>query len=125
MGATALGITEQEDAEQGRDEQHRVDGVIPGLAALTGGLGRRVLGADEPPCRPILGTRGDAGTPAGTTAGARPAAASGGTTVAAAAAETPSRGGRALRARAGAAPRVCRAASSAGQRTWSHGWAGR
>jgi hypothetical protein len=86
------------------------------LAAITRGLFKRVLGADDPSFRPVMGKRGDLG------AAARDAAASssGVTTVAASASETPKRCARAFRERAGASPRARKAASSAGKRTYIH-----
>jgi hypothetical protein len=49
MDAPVTGVTEQEDGEQGRHEQDIFDGMVLLLAALTCGLGNRVLGADAPP----------------------------------------------------------------------------
>jgi hypothetical protein len=59
--------------------------VVFFLAAITRGLFKRVLGADEPSFRPVMGKRRDSG------AAARDAEASssGVTTVAASASETP------------------------------------
>src|SRR5882762_5535017 len=115
MDATAIGVAQQEDEEQGMHSQNIFDGVVLFLAALTVGLFNRVLGADDAPFRPVMGTRGEAG--AGMGAGS---SSSGATTVAASASETPSRWARALRERAGASPRVRRAARSTGSRTWIH-----
>ena len=120
MDATAIGVAQEEENKQGMDEQDRFDGGVFFLPAITLLLFNRVLGADDAPFRPVMGTRGDAGTPARTTGGDMPPSFSGATPVAAAASETPSRCARALRERAGASPRGCRAASSTGRRTWSH-----
>ena len=120
MDAAAGGVTEQEEEEQGIDEQDIVDGVVLLLAALTVGLFNRVLGADDAPCRPVMGTRGDTGAAGGTAATGVGSSSSGVTTVAASASETPSRCARAVRERAGASPRVRRAASRTGKRTWIH-----
>src|SRR3989441_9118211 len=120
MDATSRGVAEEEDDEQGIHSQDVFDGVVFFLAALTRGLFSRVLGADDAPLRPVMGTRGEAGVAAGTaTTGAR-SSSSGTTTVAAAASVTPSRWTRAVRERAGAAPRARSAASNAGNRTWIH-----
>jgi hypothetical protein len=112
MDPAAIGITEQEDEEQGIDEHDIVDRMILFLAAITRGLFKRVLGADNPPCGTVMGKRGTTG------AAARGAAVSsrGATTVAASASETPRRCARAMRERAGASPRGRSAASSAGKR---------
>jgi hypothetical protein len=81
------------------------------LAAITLGLFRRVLGADNASFRPVMSKRGDAG------AGARGTGSSskGVMTDAASASETPSRCARAVRERAGASPRVRSAARRAGR----------
>jgi hypothetical protein len=71
MDAAAGGVTEQEDEEQGIDSQDMLDRVVPFLATLTVRLFSRVLGADDAPFRPVMGTRGDAGAaPAAATRGA-------------------------------------------------------
>ena len=54
MDTAAIGITEKEDDEQGIDEQDIFDGVVLFLAALTRGLLRRVLGADDAPFGAVL-----------------------------------------------------------------------
>jgi hypothetical protein len=117
MDATAIGVAEEEDDEQRMHEQDIFDRMVLFLAALTRGLCRRVLGADDAPFRAVMGKRGDTGAAAGAVATAAGSSASGVTTVAASASETPSRCARAVRERAGASPRVCRAACSAGKRT--------
>ena len=66
MDAAAVGIAQKEDQEEGIDEQDIFDGVILFLAAITRGLLRRVLGADNAPFRPIMGKRGESGMAAGT-----------------------------------------------------------
>src|SRR2546426_12218730 len=94
-------------------------GAIAKLAtsyAITRGLFNRVLGADDPPFRAVMGKRGDAGAAAGPVA-TGVGSSSGATMVAASASETPSRWARAVRERAGASPRARSAASSAGRRT--------
>ncbi len=116
MDATAIGVAEEEDREQGIDEQDIFDRMVLFLATITIRLFRRVLGADDLPFGAVMGKRGDAGPTAG--AVARGASSSSGvTTVAASASETPSRCARAVRERAGASPRARSAASSAGRRT--------
>src|SRR5512145_1262737 len=84
MGTAAIGITEKEDGEQGIDEQHIFDGVVFFLAAITLSLFNRVLGADDAPFGPVMGTRGESGATTGTGASSR-----GPTTAAASASETP------------------------------------
>ena len=116
MDATSIGVTEEEDREQGIDEQDIFDRMVLFLATITVRLCRRVLGADDLPFGAVMGKRGEAGPTAG--AVARGASSfSGVTTVAASASETPRRWARAVTERAGASPRVRSAASSAGKRT--------
>src|SRR5438552_15362510 len=120
MHTAAIGVTEKEDDEQGIDEQDIFYRVVSFLAAITLRLFRRVLGADDTPLGPVMGKRGEAGAAAGTATRGAGSSASGVTTVAAAASETPSRCASAVRERAGASPRVRRAASSTGRSTWIH-----
>ena len=121
MDAAAVGVTEKEDREEGIDQQDVFDRVVFFLAAITRGLCRRVLGADDAPLGAVMGKRGEAGAAVGTaTPGVGSSSASGVTTVAASASETPKRCAKAVRERAGASPRVRRAASKTGKRTWIH-----
>jgi len=120
MDATSTGVTEQEDGEQGIDQQDMFGCVVFFLAALTGCLCRRVLGADDAPFGAVMGTRGDAGTTAGAATRGVRSSSKGVTTVATSAAETPSRWARAAWERVGASPRVRRAASRVGKRTCIH-----
>src|SRR5439155_19422065 len=69
------------------------------------------------------GKRGEEGAAAGKVARGVGSSSSEPTTVAASASTTPSRWARAVRERVGASPRVRRAASSAGRRTWIHWFA--
>jgi hypothetical protein len=117
MGAAAVCVAEEEDEEQGIDEQDIFYRVIFFLAAITLGLGRRVLGTDNASFGAIMGKRGDAGPVVGAVARGGGASSSGATTMAASTSETPSRCASAVRERAGASPRVRRAASRAGKRT--------
>ena len=117
MDAAAVRVAQKEDREQGIDEQDIFDGVVLFLAAITVRLFSRVLGADDAPFRPVVGKRGEAGATAGTAATDAGSSASGVTTMAASASVTPSRCARAVRERAGASPRVRRAASKAGKST--------
>jgi hypothetical protein len=112
MHAAAIGVTEEEDEEQGIDEQDIFDGVILFLAAITLGLVSRVVGADDAPLRPVMGKRGAAGGATG--AGSSSTAP---TTAAASVSEIPKRWASAVRERAGASPRVRKAANSVGRRT--------
>src|SRR5712691_7955983 len=97
MDAAAIGVTEKEDEEQGIDQQHIFYRMILFLAALTLFLFNRILGTDDAPFRPVMGTRGeaDAATPGAASS------VSGATTAAASATETPSRCASAVRERAG------------------------
>src|SRR5262249_39674281 len=112
MDTAAVGAAQKEDEEQGIDEQDIFHGMVFFLAALTRFLFSRVLGTDDAPFRPVMGKRGEAGAGMGAGSSSR-----GATTVAASASETPRRWAKAVRERAGASPRVRRAASSAGRRT--------
>src|SRR6266545_1568126 len=123
MDAAAVGVAQQEDAEQGIDEQDIFDRVVLCLAALTRRLFNRVLGADDASFGAVMGKRGAAGPAAAPAAKGAGASASEATTVAASASAMPSRCARAVRERAGASPRVRNAARNAGKRTWIHGWA--
>jgi len=66
MDPAAVGVAQKEDDEERIDEQDIFDGVVLFLAAITGRLFRRVLGTNDPPFGPVMGTRGDAGAAAGT-----------------------------------------------------------
>ena len=57
MDAAAIRVAQQEDQE-GIDEQDIFDGVVLFLAALTRGLLRRVLRADDTPFGPVMGKKG-------------------------------------------------------------------
>jgi hypothetical protein len=120
MEAAAGGVAQQEDDEQRMHEQDIVDRVVLFLPTITVGLFNRVLGADDASFRPVMGTRGDAGPTADAAARGVRSSSSGVTTVATSSSETPKRCARVVRERAGASPRVRRAASSAGKRTWIH-----
>jgi len=120
MHTAAVGVTEKEEREEGMHEQEIFEGVVFFLPALTRFLFSRVLGADDAPLGPVMGTRGEAGIATGATSSGAAAFSSGATPVAASASEPPSRCAKALRERAGASPRVRRAARSTGSRTWIH-----
>src|SRR5215510_8210998 len=113
MGTAAVGVAQKEDDEPGIDEQDIFDGVLLFLAAITRGLLRRVLRADDTPFGPVMGKRGEAGEAAMGATGVG-SSASGTTTVVASASETPGRWARAVRERAGASPRARSAASNTG-----------
>jgi hypothetical protein len=117
MDVPSIGVAEEQDEEQGIDEQDIFDGVVLRLAAITRGLCRRVLGADDASLRAVMGKRGDASAAAGMATTGADASSSGATTVAASVSETPRRCASAVRERAGASPRARRAASSTGKRT--------
>jgi len=55
MDAAAIGVAEKEDREEGIDQQDIFDGMVLFLAALTRGLLRRVLGADDAPFGAVMG----------------------------------------------------------------------
>jgi len=112
MGTAAVGIAQKEDGKEGIDEQDIFDGVVFFLAAITRGLFNRVLGADDAPFGPVMGKRGASGATTGVGSSS-----SGVTSVAASASATPSRWARAVSERAGASPRLRRAARSTGKRT--------
>ena len=115
MHAATVGVTEKEDDEQGIDQQDIFHRVVFFLAAITFGLFSRVLGADDASFRPVMGKRGASGVTVGAGSSSRASI-----TEAASASETPSRWARAVRERAGASPRMRRAVSKAGKRTWIH-----
>src|SRR5215475_12848321 len=120
MSTAAIGIAQKEDCEEGIDEQDIFDCVVFLLPAITLLLFNRVLGADDPPLRPVMGKRGAAGVAVGTATTGADSSSSGVTTVAAVASATPRHWARAARERAGASPRARSAASNAGNRTWIH-----
>src|SRR6266568_4736507 len=120
MDPAAVGVAQKEDDEERIDEQHIFDSVVLFLAALTLGLCRRVLGADDAAFGAVMGKRGEAGAAAGMGDPGADSSFSGTTTVAASASETPRRWARAARERAGASPRARSAASNAGNRAWIH-----
>jgi hypothetical protein len=117
MDAAAVGVAQQEDREEGIDEQDIFDRVVLFLPALTVRLFRRVLGADDAPFGPVMGTRGDTDAAAGMAPPGAGSSSSGTTTVAVVVSATPNRCARAVREWAGASPRARSAASSAGKRT--------
>ena len=117
----AIGVTEKEDRKEGIDQQDIFDRVVFFLATITLFLFSRVLGADDAPFGPVMGS-GDTGTAVGAVAMGEESSGSGVTIVAASASETPSRCARAVRERVGASPRARRAASSAGGEHESTDW---
>jgi hypothetical protein len=117
MHTAAMGRTQKQDGEEGIDQQDIFHRVVFFLAAITVRLFSSVLGADDPPFRPVMGKRGEAGAAAGTATPGAGSSARGVTTVAASASETPQRCASAVRERAGASPRARSAASSVGRRT--------
>src|SRR5262244_757844 len=112
MGTAAVSVAQKEDDEQGIDQQDIFDGVVVFLPTITRRLFRSVLGADDAPFGPVMGKRGASGATTGVGSSA-----SGVTSVAASASATPSRWARAVSERAGASPRLRRAARSTGKRT--------
>src|SRR5262249_14919102 len=59
MGAAAIRVTEKKDEKESIDQQDIFYGVVSFLTAITRFLFNRVLGADEPPFRPVMGKRGN------------------------------------------------------------------
>jgi hypothetical protein len=116
MDAAAVGVAQPEDREEGIDQQDIVYRMVLFLAAITPRLFNRVVGADDAAFGAVMGKRGETGA-AAMGAGA---SASGESTVAVSAFETPKRCARAVRERAGASPRVRRAARRVGRSTWIH-----
>jgi len=53
--AAAIGVAQEEDEEERIDQQDIFDRVISFLPAITLLLFRRVLGADDAPCGPVMG----------------------------------------------------------------------
>jgi hypothetical protein len=92
MDTAAVGIAQKEDQEEGIDSQDIFDGVVLVLATITFRLCRSVLGADDPPFRPVMGTRGASGAAApGDAISGMGSSSSGATMVAASVSETPRR----------------------------------
>src|SRR5262245_10733071 len=120
MGAAAIRVTAKEDEKASMDPQALFYGVLSFLPAITRLLCNRGLGAAEPPFRPVMGARGEAGAATDTAPRGAGAAARGATPVTASASETPSRWARAVRERAGAAPRARSAASRGGTSSCIH-----
>src|SRR5262245_39812475 len=115
--AASPGVTEKEDREGRMDQQDIVHRVVFFLAALTCGLLSSVLGADDAPLGAVMGKRGDTGVAAGSVPAGLGSSTSGATRGPVSVSETPRRCAKAVRERAGASPRVRKAASSAGKRT--------
>ena len=91
MDATAIGVAQKEDYEEGIHQQDIFDRMVLFLAAIALRLFSRVLGADDAPFSPIMGKRGDGGVVAGTVATGVGSSARGATRGATSASETPSR----------------------------------
>ena len=106
-----------EDGEQSIHEQDIFYCMVLFLAAITRFLFSRVLGADDAPFGAVMGKKGASGVVTGAAATEVGFSSNALTTEAASASETPRRWARALRERAGASPRVRRAASNTGSRT--------
>ena len=107
--AARIGVTQEEDRQGRIDQQHIVHGMACFRATLTARLLKRVLGALDPSCRPIVAERGERGAGVGAAAGGstRGDGSSGGPTrVAASASVTPRRWANACQDRLGASPRV-------------------
>ena len=71
MGAATIGVAQEENEEEGIDEQDIFHRMVFFLAAITRFLFNRLLGADDPSFRPVVGKRGTSGAaPGATTSGA-------------------------------------------------------
>jgi hypothetical protein len=120
MGATRIGVPQQEDHERGIDQQHVFHGVTFFLAALTARLLSRIPGALDAPLRAIVAKRGDAGAcveaaTSGSTGGGGPSV---GTTRAAASASAISRRlTNSVTDRLGASPKARRVACRTANQT--------
>ena len=71
MDPAAVGVAQKEDDEERIDEQDIFDGVVFFLPAITLGLFRGVLGADDAPLGAVMGKRGAAGATTGAGASSR------------------------------------------------------
>ena len=99
VSAARIGVAQEEECQGCIDQQHIVHGLALLRATITAPLLKRVLGALDPSCRPVVAKRGER--------------VSGGPTRAvASAAVTPLRWANACKDRLGASPRVCRVACS-------------
>ena len=58
MDPAAVGVAQKENDEERMDAQDIVDGVVSFLAALTRLLVSSLVGADDAPLPPVMGTRG-------------------------------------------------------------------
>ena len=94
MDTAAVGRTQQEDREWGRDQQAIFDGVILWLAALTLFTVQPDRGGRQGAVPSRHGHKGDTGAMAGMATTGAGASVSSGTTVAASASATPSRWAR-------------------------------
>ena len=101
MGAATIGVAQEENEEEGIDEQDIFHRMVFFLAAITRFLFNRVLGADDPSFRPVMGKRGTSGAAPGATTSGAAVSSSGATTEAASASETPSRWARAAQGTGG------------------------
>ena len=119
MGATSIGLTQQEDRERGVDQQHVFHGVTFFLAAITARLLSRILGALDAPFGAIVakgGRRALAARRRGQIDGGGDPSV--GTTMAAASASaTPRRLANSATDRVGASPSVRSVACSTAKRT--------
>src|SRR5262249_58324033 len=102
MDTATIGVAQKEDQEQGVDEEHIFYRMVFFLAAITVGLCSRVLGADNPSFRPVMGKRGASGVATDATTTGAGGSSTEATTEAASISETPRRWARAVRDRAGA-----------------------
>ena len=122
MRTAAISVAQKQDRERRTHQQHIFHRVVLGLAAITIGLLSSVLGAHNASLGAVMGKRGeDVVTVPGVSVTGSGASVTGVATVAEASATvTPSRCARAVRERAGVAPRVRRATCRAGNHTSIH-----
>jgi hypothetical protein len=117
VDAASTGVTEKENREGRIDQQDIFHRVVFFLAAITCGLLSSVLGADNAPLGAVMGQRGGPGVAAGSVPAGFGSSTSGATRGPVSVSETPRRCAKTVRERAGASPRVRKAASSAGKST--------
>ena len=123
VGASPIGVAQEEDREPGIDQQHIFHRVAFFLTALTARLLSRILGALDAPFGPVMPTRGEGASGVGVAAGGLTGdtgSASGTTRGATAASATPRRCANSATERAGASPMARSAARRTTNRTWSH-----
>jgi hypothetical protein len=116
VGASGIGVTQEENRQRGIDQQHGFYRVACLLAAITARLLSRILGTLDAPFGAIVAKRGEAGAGAGGSPGMGGSGV-GTTSAVASASATPRRAANCVMDRGGASPRVRRVACSTTKRT--------